>query len=130
MTDIILEIRKFIAECWANIFTEVCNSVVYIDHCAIECLHWYTAGKGYVTLKDAGAIAVYEFGMYHFRVGIDILYTIVKVLKRNENKVGKKSPTITNTILIIISTLKLKMPRKLLLYRHLVIQHFIKEQLK
>ncbi|XP_017757296.1 PREDICTED: sec1 family domain-containing protein 2-like isoform X2 [Eufriesea mexicana] len=67
MTDIILEIRKFIAECWTNIFAEVCNSVVYIDHCAIECLHWYTAGKGYVTLKDAGAIAVYEFGMYHFR---------------------------------------------------------------
>ncbi|XP_016921753.2 sec1 family domain-containing protein 2 isoform X2 [Apis cerana] len=67
MTDIILEIKKFISESWTNIFMEVCNAIVYIDHCAIECLHWYTAGKSYLTLKDAGAVAVYEIGMYHFR---------------------------------------------------------------
>ncbi|KAK1119372.1 hypothetical protein K0M31_013206 [Melipona bicolor] len=67
MTDIILEIQKLVSECWTNIFAEVCNAVVYIDHCAIECLHWHTAGKGYLALKDAGAVAVYEFGMYHFR---------------------------------------------------------------
>ncbi|KAF3427320.1 hypothetical protein E2986_00335 [Frieseomelitta varia] len=67
MTDIILEIKKLVSECWTNIFAEVCNAVVYIDHCAIECLHWHTAGKGYLALKDAGAVAVYEFGMYHFR---------------------------------------------------------------
>lgn len=67
MTDIISEIQKLVSECWTNIFAEVCNAVVYIDHCAIECLHWHTAGKGYLALKDAGAVAVYEFGMYHFR---------------------------------------------------------------
>ncbi|XP_068969221.1 sec1 family domain-containing protein 2-like isoform X1 [Bombus flavifrons] len=67
MTDIILEIKKLISEYWKNIFAEVCDAVVYVDHCAIECLHWYTAGKGYLALKDAGAVAVYEFGMYHFR---------------------------------------------------------------
>ncbi|CAK9821674.1 Sec1 family domain-containing protein 2 [Anthophora retusa] len=67
MTDIIVEINKFISECWTSIFTEVYDAVVYIDHCAIECLHWYTASKGYLTLKNAGAVAVYEFGMYHFR---------------------------------------------------------------
>ncbi|KOX67720.1 Sec1 family domain-containing protein 2 [Melipona quadrifasciata] len=67
MTDVILEIQKLVSECWTNIFAEVCDAVVYIDHCAIECLHWHTAGKGYLALKDAGAVAVYEFGMYHFR---------------------------------------------------------------
>lgn len=77
MTDIILEIKKFISESWTNIFMEVCNAVVYIDHCAIECLHWYTAGKSYLTLKDAGAAAVYEIGMYHFRVSIYILFTSI-----------------------------------------------------
>lgn len=67
MTDITLKINKYISDCWANIFAEVCNAAVYIDYCAIECLHWYTAGKGYLALKDAGALAVYEFGMHHFR---------------------------------------------------------------
>ncbi|XP_053988357.1 sec1 family domain-containing protein 2-like isoform X1 [Hylaeus volcanicus] len=67
MTDILYETRKFISDCWANIFAEVCGTVVYIDNCAAECLHWYTAGKGYLALKDAGAIAVHELGMYHFR---------------------------------------------------------------
>ncbi|KOC65885.1 Sec1 family domain-containing protein 2 [Habropoda laboriosa] len=67
MTDIIVEIKKFISECWTSIFTNVCDAVVYIDHCAIECLHWYTAGEGYLALKNAGAVAVYEFGMYHFQ---------------------------------------------------------------
>lgn len=76
MTDIILEIKKFISESWTNIFMEVCNAVVYIDHCAIECLHWYTAGKSYLTLKDAGAVAVYEIGMYHFRVSIYFMYIL------------------------------------------------------
>ncbi|KAG6798182.1 sec1 family domain-containing protein 2 isoform X1 [Apis mellifera caucasica] len=76
MTDIILEIKKFISESWTNIFMEVCNAVVYIDHCAIECLHWYTAGKSYLTLKDAGAAAVYEIGMYHFQ------YVEVKDVKK------------------------------------------------
>ena len=84
MTDIILEIKKLVSECWTNIFQEVCNAVVYIDHCAIECLHWHTAGKGYLALKDAGAIAVYEFGMYHFRVSIYIclVYKITKKKKK------------------------------------------------
>lgn len=77
MTEIILEIKKLISEYWKNIFAEVCDAVVYVDHCAIECLHWYTGGKGYLALKDAGAVAVYEFGMYHFRVGIYI-YRIVR----------------------------------------------------
>lgn len=77
MTDIILEIKKFISESWTNIFMEVCNAIVYIDHCAIECLHWYTAGKSYLTLKDAGAVAVYEIGMYHFRVSIYIYIYIL-----------------------------------------------------
>ncbi|XP_076627268.1 sec1 family domain-containing protein 2 [Colletes latitarsis] len=67
MTDILFETRKFISECWESIFAEVRGTVVYIDHCAAECLHWYTAGKGYLALKDAGAIAVHELGMYHFR---------------------------------------------------------------
>nr|XP_012152239.1 PREDICTED: sec1 family domain-containing protein 2-like isoform X2 [Megachile rotundata] len=67
MTDIILETKNFISECWANIFAQVYDTVVYIDHAAIECLHWYTSGKGYLALKDAGAVAVYEFGMYQFQ---------------------------------------------------------------
>ncbi|XP_029050219.1 sec1 family domain-containing protein 2-like [Osmia bicornis bicornis] len=67
MTDITFEVENFISECWANIFAEVYDTVVYMDHSAIECLHWYTAGKGYLTLKNAGAVAVYEFGMYQFQ---------------------------------------------------------------
>ncbi|XP_076161243.1 sec1 family domain-containing protein 2 isoform X2 [Ptiloglossa arizonensis] len=47
--------------------SQVCGTVVYIDHNASECLHWHTAGRGYLTLKDAGAIAIHELGMYHFR---------------------------------------------------------------
>lgn len=70
MTDIIFEIKNFISECWANIFAEVYDTAVYMDHSAIECLHWYTAGKGYLTLKNAGAVAVYEFGMYQFQVSV------------------------------------------------------------
>lgn len=72
MADIVSKIKKYISECWTNILIDARDAVVYIDHRAIECLHWYTAGKGYLTLKDAGAVAVYEFGMYHFQVGAEL----------------------------------------------------------
>ncbi|XP_015435849.1 PREDICTED: sec1 family domain-containing protein 2-like isoform X2 [Dufourea novaeangliae] len=76
MTNLILEMKKFNSECWANIFTEVHGAVVYIDQYATECLHWYTAGKGYTALRNVGAIAVHELGMYHF------LYSEVKNSKK------------------------------------------------
>lgn len=69
MSDIVFEMRRFISECWANVLSQVGGTVVYIDHYAAECLHWYTNGKGFLVLKDAGAIAVHELDMYHFRVG-------------------------------------------------------------
>ncbi|XP_076674897.1 sec1 family domain-containing protein 2 isoform X2 [Andrena cerasifolii] len=67
MSDIVFEMRRFISECWANVLCQVGGTVVYIDHYAAECLHWYTNGKGFLVLKDAGAIAVHELDMYHFR---------------------------------------------------------------
>lgn len=87
MTDILYEMKKFISECWENIFAEVCGTVVYIDHNASECLHWHTAGRGYLTLKDAGAIAIHELGMYHFRVGTHNSYVIIDVsIKKKKMK--------------------------------------------
>lgn len=68
MTRIIVETKRFVSECWANVFSEVRGTVVYLDRSAAECLHWCTGGKGYLALKDAGAVAVHELGMYHFRV--------------------------------------------------------------
>ncbi|XP_076377338.1 sec1 family domain-containing protein 2 isoform X2 [Megalopta genalis] len=67
MTNIIFEMKKYNSKCWEAIFTEVRDAVVYIDQYATECLHWYAGGKGYMALKNAGAIAVHELGMYHFR---------------------------------------------------------------
>ncbi|XP_076654308.1 sec1 family domain-containing protein 2 [Halictus rubicundus] len=67
MTNIIFEMNKYNSECWETIFAEVRDAVVYIDRYATECLHWFAAGKGYMALKNAGAIAVHQLGMYHFR---------------------------------------------------------------
>lgn len=61
-------LEKFLADIWLNIATLLRESVVYIDHAAIECLHWYTGGTGYIFLKNAGAVAVYELAMYNSNV--------------------------------------------------------------
>ncbi|XP_076233260.1 sec1 family domain-containing protein 2 isoform X2 [Calliopsis andreniformis] len=76
MTDIVTETKNFISDCWERVFSEVCDTVVYIDQFASECLHWHTGGKGYLALRNAGAIAVHELGMYRFRY-----YTEVKAEK-------------------------------------------------
>lgn len=60
-------IRDLIDSSWRTVLAEVENAAVYIDHAAAESLHWYAAGKGYLVLKDAGAVAVQELAMYNFR---------------------------------------------------------------
>ncbi|RLU18374.1 hypothetical protein DMN91_008731 [Ooceraea biroi] len=69
-------LEQFLTDTWNDIVGLVHESAVYIDHAATECLHWYTSGKTYAFLKDAGAVSVYELAMYNFR------YVKVKNCKR------------------------------------------------
>jgi hypothetical protein len=62
------KLEQFLTESWQDIFSLVYESAVYIDHAATECLHWYTGGKAYSFLRNAGAVSVYELAMYNFRV--------------------------------------------------------------
>ncbi|KAH0951848.1 hypothetical protein HN011_000429 [Eciton burchellii] len=70
------KLEQFLTESWQDIFSLVYESAVYIDHAATECLHWYTGGKAYSFLRNAGAVSVYELAMYNFR------YVKVKNCKR------------------------------------------------
>ncbi|XP_029162831.1 sec1 family domain-containing protein 2-like [Nylanderia fulva] len=60
-------LEQFLADTWQDVANLARESAVYIDHAATECLHWYTGGKMYSFLKDAGAVSVYELAMYNFR---------------------------------------------------------------
>lgn len=61
------DLEQFLADTWQDIANLVRESVVYVDHAATECLHWYTGGRIYSFFKDAGAASVYELAMYNFR---------------------------------------------------------------
>ncbi|XP_070511572.1 sec1 family domain-containing protein 2 isoform X2 [Cardiocondyla obscurior] len=60
-------LKEFLNDTWNDIAGFVKDSVIYIDHAATECLHWYTSGNVYSFFKTAGAKAVYEQAMYNFR---------------------------------------------------------------
>lgn len=62
------DLEQFLTDTWFDTLHLVRESAVYIDHAATECLHWYTGGKTYSFLKNAGAVSVYELAMYNFRV--------------------------------------------------------------
>ncbi|XP_066597073.1 sec1 family domain-containing protein 2-like [Prorops nasuta] len=58
-------IFQFVEGIWKDIFARVKEAAVYIDHEGIECLHWYTGDRSYLSLKKSGAIAIQELVTYN-----------------------------------------------------------------
>ncbi|XP_015586357.1 sec1 family domain-containing protein 2 [Cephus cinctus] len=64
--DTVNQLQAFANTCWKDIFFQIRDAAVYIDHSAAECLHWYQGDKGFLLLKEAGAVSVHELAMYNF----------------------------------------------------------------
>ena len=65
-------LQDFADTCWKDVFLEIRDAAVYIDHAAAECLHWYTGDKAYLTLKNAGTVSVHELSLFNLQVGKNI----------------------------------------------------------
>ncbi|XP_034944941.1 sec1 family domain-containing protein 2-like [Chelonus insularis] len=61
------EISEFADACWQDVLSKIQGAAVYIDHPAIECLHWLKGDRSYLSLIAAGAHSVHEMAMFNFQ---------------------------------------------------------------
>lgn len=74
------DLNDFAHACWKDVFLEIRDAAVYIDHAAAECLHWYTGDKAHLSLKNAGAISVHELSLFNLQVVKNIFRLLQHVL--------------------------------------------------